>query len=220
MAGTAGLVFHVVNRGVKRSQIFDSPTDYYTFLSLLGAAQRRTSMSCLSYCLMPNHFHLVLRPDQDGQLSQFMFWLLTKHARVVHSRRGTRGTGHVYQGRFKSIPVASDPHFLRLCRYVEGNPLRAHLVDRAEQWSWSSLAQRNGLRRPVKLSDWPVAVPGDWNELVNVESQRETKEIRQSIQRNCPYGPAGWREQIASSLGLKGTIRPLGRPQSKPGIFS
>ena len=221
LAGTAGIVFHVINRGVRRSRLFDSPTDYYRFLVLLGQAQRRTGMRCLCYCLMPNHFHLVLWPGRDGQLSQCMFWLLTKHARLVHARRGTRGTGHVYQGRFHAIPVATDEYFLRLCRYVERNPLRADLVDRAERWPWSSLAQRAGLRRPVGLTNWPVAPPADWLDLVNGTPRADVDEIRQSILRNRPYGPENWREQMATLLGLQGSVRPLGRPRkAKPGIFS
>jgi putative transposase len=220
-AGTAGLVFHVINRGVKRSALFDSPSDYYRFLALLGQAQRRTGMRCVCYCLMPNHFHLVLWPERDDQLSQCMFWLLTNHARVVHARRGTRGTGYVYQGRFKAIPVASDQYFLNLCRYVERNPIDAFLVAQAEAWPWSSMAQRAGQKRPLKLTDWPVPRPADWCRLVNAEMGQEVEDIRRSIGRNRPYGPEEWRERIAAKTGRMGSLRPIGRPRkAKPGIVS
>jgi putative transposase len=219
-AGTAGVVFHVLNRGVRRMTLFESPTDYYAFLALLARAQRRVPVSLLSYCLMPNHFHLVLLPEGDRDLSSFMFWLTMLHSLRWHALHGTRGTGPVYQGRFKALPVQTDSHFLRLCRYVERNPLRANLVTRAEAWPWSSLSQRLGLRRPVRLSPWPVEIPHDWTVLVNADrGESETHEIRQAVRRSVPYGSEGWREQMGTTLGLTGRIRPMGRPKAKPGVL-
>jgi putative transposase len=195
-------------------QLFDSPSDYQRFLELIGRAQRRTPVQLMAYCLMPNHFHLVLRPLVDGHLSGFMHWLSTKHTQGWQAAHACIGTGCVYQGRFKSIPVCSDAHFLRLCRYVERNPLRAGLVKTAETWLWSSLAQRQGLRRPVRLAEWPVPRPDGWVETVNLEMMNtETEEIRSAIRRNSPYGDKVWREQTGTRLGLMGTIRPIGRPK-------
>ena len=195
-------------------QLFDAPTDYYRFLELLGRAQRRTPLQLMAYCLMPNHFHLVIRPLVDGQLSTFMHWLSTKHTQGWQATHGCIGTGCVYQGRFKSIPVCSDAHFLRLCRYVERNPLRAGLVADAEDWPWSSLSQRQGLRRPVRLGEWPVPQPNAWIGFVNEEVENaETEEIRSAIRRGSPYGSQAWREQMGTRLGLMGTIRPVGRPK-------
>ena len=220
--GTAGTVFHLLNRGTRRMRLFESADDYYQFLALLARAQRRTPVETLAYCLMPNHFHLVIRPTDDGQLSRFMHWLSSAHAQRWQAAHDTRGFGHVYQGRFKSIPVQSDSHFLRLCRYVERNPLPAGLVSRAEDWLWSSLSQRAGLRRPVRLDPWPVAIPKNWNALVNEDvDPRETEVIRQAIRRGAPYGAEGWREQMATTLGIVGSIRPVGRPRkSGPGVIS
>src|SRR5262245_49859845 len=99
-------------------QLFDSPSEYYRFLELLGRAQRRTSVDVLAYCLMPNHFHLVMRPTIDGQLSKLMHWFSTKHCQSWQAIHQSIGTGCVYQGRYKSLPVSKDGHFLRLCRYV------------------------------------------------------------------------------------------------------
>jgi putative transposase len=213
---TAGIIFHVLNRGARRMRVFDSPGDYYRFLELLGRAQRRTQLELLAYCLMPNHFHLVARPAVDGQLSNFMHWLCTKHAQGFQAIHGTEGTGCVYQGRFKAIPVSSDLYFLRLCRYVERNALQASLVDRAESWQWSSLAQRQGLRRPVRLSTWPIPIPEGWLDYVNEEvAPTEVQEIRTAVRRGSPYGPEEWREQMGTRLGLMGTIRPIGRPKTK-----
>jgi putative transposase len=217
--GTGGLVFHVLNRGVRRMRLFDRPGDYRDFLDLLAAAQSRTPMPCMAYCLMPNHFHLVLRPQQDADLSTFMFWLTLKHSRRWHAAHATSGTGAVYQGRFKAIPVSADAHFLRLCRYVERNPVRSGLVRSAEDWPWSSLAQRLEGRQHVRLVEWPVSRPDAWLELVNGEDTKETEEIRAAVRRSSPYGPELWRQLLARRLGSQRSLRPIGRPRkSKPGF--
>ena len=203
-------------------QLFDRKGDYQDFLEIFAKAQRRRPIRCLAYCLMPNHFHFVLWPREDDELSDFMFWLTTTHSKHWHRCHGTGGTGHVYQGRFKSIPVSADNHFLRLCRYVECNALRAALVDRAEAWPWSSLHQRSGGSQPVKLTEWPVARPPDWLELIQTERDTGTdvSEIREAIRRNSPLGPQIWKELLAARLSLQRSVRPLGRPKKpKPGII-
>lgn len=218
---SAGIVFHVFNRSVRRMTLFESPTDYYAFLSLMGQAQRHTSVSLLGYCVMPNHFHLVLRPEADDQLSKFMFRLCMNHSLRFHATHGSRGLGHVYQGRFKAIPVAVDHHFFRLCRYVERNPVEARLSARAEDWPWSSLSQRLGRRRPVRLDPWPLPVPENWLDTVNAVAEAETAEVRKAVRRGAPYGPADWREQMGTLLKLSGKLLPMGRPKKKkPGVLS
>ena len=94
-------------------------------------------MPVQAYCLMPNHFHLVLRPRADGDLSRFMQWLLTSHVRRYH--RHYHSSGHVWQGRFKAVPIQDDEHLLTVLAYVEANPLRARLVPKGTDWLWSSL---------------------------------------------------------------------------------
>lgn len=217
---TGGLVFHVLNRGVRRLAVFDRPGDYREFLEAIRAAQLRTPMRCLAYCLMPNHFHFVLWPRHDGDLSAFMFWLTTKHTRRWHASHGTRGTGAVFQGRFKAFPVSADDHFLRLCRYVERNPVRANLVATAQDWPWSSVAQRLGRPSPVRLDEWPVARPDGWLDVLNGgEEPSQTEQLRQAVRRSAPYGSELWCELLASRLGIQKSIRPLGRPKkSKPGL--
>lgn len=195
-SGTAGVVFHVLNRGVRRLRLFDHPQDYLAFCRVFHEAQARIPLRCLAYCLMPNHFHLVLWPQADTELSDFMGWLTTTHSKRWHAWRETAGTGHVYQGRFKAFPVCSDMHFLRLCRYVERNAVRAGLVARAEDWPWSSLAQRAGRESLIALTEWPVARPADWLDLVQLDVADETQDLRQSLHRSSPYGPDGWRLQI------------------------
>lgn len=208
------MVFHVLNRGVRRLRLFDQPGDYKAFLSVFREAQERIPVRCLAYCLMPNHFHLVQWPGTDTEMSAFMAWLTATHSKRWHAWRGSAGTGHVYQGRYKTFPVASDINFLRLCRYVERNALRSGLVARAEDWPWSSLAQRAGNQSPVSLTEWPVTRPPDWTELVQLDVVDETQELRQAIKRSSPYGPAGWRFQIATELHLSSSLVPIGRPRT------
>jgi putative transposase len=126
-----------LNRGNARAEVFHAPTDYDAFLDAVAEATLRVPMRTLAYCLMPNHFHLVVWPVGDGDLSRWMHWLTTAHVRryLAHYRH----SGHVWQGRFKAFPAQDDGHLLTVLRYVERNPLRANLVARAEDWPWSSL---------------------------------------------------------------------------------
>ncbi len=103
-----GYAYHVINRGNGRTTVFHKAPDYEAFLSLLGEAKKRRSVKVFCFCLMPNHFHLVLEPAHQTALSQFMQWLLTTHVRRYHKHYGS--SGHVWQGRYKSFPVQRDEH--------------------------------------------------------------------------------------------------------------
>src|SRR6185436_17517799 len=103
----------------------------------------RIAIRILKFCLMPNHWHLLLWPYADGDLSRFMHWLCVTHTQRWHRRNGTSGTGHIYQGWYKAFPVESNSHLTTVAKYVERNALRARLVPKAEEWKWSSLHQRN-----------------------------------------------------------------------------
>lgn len=209
---TAGVICHVLNRGVRRLRLFDESQDYLAFCRVVREAQARVPVRCLGYCLMPNHFHLVLWPQTDTELSAFMSWLLTTHSKRWHAWRQTAGTGHVYQGRFKAFPVSCDTHFLRLCRYVERNAVRAGLVSRPEHWPWCSLAQRAGGESLVMLTDWPVERPPDWLELVQLDVTDETREVRHAVRGSTPYGPEEWRLKITEELQQSTSATP--RPRS------
>jgi putative transposase len=161
--------------------------------------------------VMPNHWHFLLSPTVDGELSRFMHWLTTTHARRWQTKRGLDGQGAVYQGRFKAIPVSTDNHFLRVCRYVERNALRASLVERAEDWNWSSLSRRTVAGSQIPLSTWPVARPSDWVCFVNtVQTHAELDDIRVAIRRCEPFGDEAWKEAVKLRLGL--LVRKRGRP--------
>ena len=210
---TGGYVFHALNRGVGRSTIFFHDSDYDAFERVLQEAQREIPMRILSYALMPNHWHLVLWPEGDEDLSAFMHWLTLTHTQRWHKAHESVGTGPIYQGRFKSFPVETDDHFFTVCRYVERNPLRANLVTRAESWRWTSLWQLHNARCDVSLAAWPAARPSRWIEYVNsVETEAELHALRNSVSRGAPFGNTNWRRETARRLGIESTLRLRGRP--------
>lgn len=137
-----GWVLHVLNRGNARSEIFEDDGDYLAFEAVLGETVERLSMRLLAYCIMPNDWHMLVWPREDGDLGRFMQRLTVTHVRRWHLHRHSVGHGHLYQGLYKSFPIQQDAHFLTACRYVERNALRANLVERAEDWRWSSLTVR------------------------------------------------------------------------------
>lgn len=187
----AGTAQHVLNRGNNRMRIFQKDADYQAFLRLMAEAQQKTPMPMLAYCLMPNHFHLLVIPDSAAALSAYMQWLTNAHVRRYHAHYGTRGTGHIYQGRYKNFSVQTDRGLLDVWRYVEGNALRAGLVRHAEDWRWSSLSTDNSIERPT-LTESPVQRPVGWVEFVNeriVDS--DLKAVRRAIRRNTPYADRG-----------------------------
>ena len=211
IAATAGIIFHVINRGVRKLKLFDHDADYRAFLVTLSESLARFPVHMYAYCLMPNHFHLVCSPSQDGQLSDFMRLLTLTHSKRWHAARGTTGTGCVYQGRFRSFPVQPDHHFLTVCRYVERNPMRAGLVKRAEDWRWSSLSQRCKNCQSIELTEWPVPAPPNWMAVVNdVENGAEA--VRTSIRRGRPFGDDNWVSTAAARLGLQPSVGAIGRP--------
>lgn len=116
-----GEVYHVLNRANARVQIFDNNKDYKKFEEVLEEAVNEYDMPLLAYCLMPNHWHLVLHPKADGDMQKFMSWLTNTHTRRWHVAKETVGQGHLYQGRYKSFIIQQDNHLLTVLRYIERN---------------------------------------------------------------------------------------------------
>ena len=218
-----GLVYHVLNRASGKRTIFESERDYLAFERILSEVQQRIPMRILAWCVMPNHWHLLLWPHEDGELSKYMRLVTLTHTQRRHAHRGTAGTGHLYQGRFKSFVVQSDRHFLAVARYVEANALSAGLVDRAEDWRWGSRwhAQRDHADTAPEIHAWPLAEPADWVAYVNqLPPSGETRDLRRCAQRGTPYGDEAWVAGAAEELGLQSTLRPRGRPAKEPDPFS
>ena len=205
-ASVGEMCYHVINRGNARQEVFRKDEDYKAFIKLFNDACGRIAMRMLGYCVMPNHFHLVLWPHSDGDLGKWMQWLLTAHVRRYHHHY--KSSGHVWQGRFKAFPIERDDHLLTVLRYVERNPLRAGLVERAQDWPWSSLSR--------SLCPLPVSRPLNWIDWVNQpQTEAELEQLRRSVNRGTPYGSADWVQRIASALGLEASLRPQGRPKKQ-----
>ena len=209
-------VYHILNRANARVQIFDNDKDYLDFEKILQEAVERFDMRLLAYCIMPNHWHLVVYPKQDGDLSKFMGWLSNTHTRRWHATKNTTGQGHLYQGRYKSFICQQDDHFITLMRYVERNAKKANLCKLAQDWKWSSIWRReNGSADQKKiLSDWPVDVQENYLELVNqaLETDKE-KIIDTTIEKGNPYGDSDWMAKVVKKFGLEQTLRGVGRPR-------
>jgi putative transposase len=213
---TGGLAYHVLNRRVGRLALFEKPADYLAFENILKEAHDRTDVRIAAYCLMPNHWHLLLWPRSDGELSEVMRWITVTHTQRWHAHHHSSGSGPVYQGRFKSFPVQTDEHFITVARYVERNALRAKLVDRGEEWRWSSLFQfkQNGAPGFNFLTQWPMERPQNWIEFVNApDNASELDDLRSSAQRGRPFGNEDWVMIIAKRLGLESTMKSRGRPK-------
>lgn len=209
-------VYHVINRAVMRLEIFSTPEDYRLFEKLLASAAEETGMRILAYTLMPNHWHLLLYPVDDGDLGLFMHRLTNSHTRQVHSRTGTIGHGPVYQGRYKSFLIQDDPHLLTVLKYIERNPVRAQLVSRAEEWQWGSAwrrVHRTSAQRKL-LAQSPVLLPEEYVSWINVaEQSEELKCIRTSVNKGAPFGKASWKEKMTDRFSLGATLRNPGRPR-------
>ena len=206
----------MLNRAVARLPLFRKEADYAAFERVLLEAYERHPTRILAWCLMRNHWHFVIWPREDGELTAFLRWLTHTHVMRWHVSHGTVGCGSLYQGRFKSFPVQQDEHFLTVCRYVERNALAAGAVDRAQDWRWGSLWVRGhgDERLQALLSEWPVDRPGNWVATVNRPmSAKEEEKMQTCIARNRPFGSDTWQKRTANRLGLTASIRREGRPK-------
>ena len=210
-------IYHALNRANARVQIFDNDKDYQIFENILEEAVKKFDMRLLAYCIMPNHWHLILFPKQDGDLSKFMSWLTNTHTRRWHTSKKTIGEGHLYQGRYKSFLCQKDDYFLTLVMYVERNAKKANLCNSAHDWQWSSIYRRESGSAEQKeiLSDWPCKMPENYLSLVN-KNQRSEEEynIENSITKGNPFGDSGWVRKIVKDYGLEQTLRIVGRPKN------
>src|SRR5436305_874389 len=188
-----GMIYHVLNRAGARLPLFRKDADYEAFERVMAEAMRLHPTRLLSYCLMPNHWHLVLWPRATGELSAYMRWLSNTHVRRWRQHWHSVGQGHVYQGRFKSFPVQDDRHYLTLLRYVEANPLRAGMVRRAEHWRWSSLSAARTPDGRTLLHEGPLPKPRDWDKIVNEPLEAQAlAAARASVKRGRPFGDPAW----------------------------
>jgi putative transposase len=213
-------VYHVINRGNNRQDVFHKDEDCEAFLRALVELKARKPFELYGYCLMRNHFHLLLRP-RETSISRIVQSLLVSHTQRYHKHY--RSGGHVWQGRFKSPVIQTDEHLLTVLRYIEANPLRAKIVRRAEAFPWSSylvhgLGEASELVDPLvlydELSPYPKIRQRKWEEKVHCPLEEAVEAaIRRSTATGLPYGDRPWVARLAKKLDLDLTIRPRGRPR-------
>lgn len=212
---SANICHHVLNRANGRAAVFETAGDYAAFLEVMVEASARIPLRLLAYCLMPNHFHLVVWPRQEGELGRWMAWLMTTHGRRYHAHHGTSGC--LWQGRYRAFAIQDDDHLLTVMRYVERNPVRAEGlgIRNAATWPWSSASACPCSGRVVarpEIHPAPVYRRPDWLAWVNEPlTPSEHAAIRRSIERNSPFGDSAWTSSTAQRLGLAHTLAPLGR---------
>ena len=173
-----GEYHHVINRGNVRATLFFRAEDYQTFIRLLAAAADKYPIGLVGYCIMPNHWHLLLRPASQPDMSRALHWMTSLHANQWSREHGRQGLGHVYQSRFLSVPVQAGLSLSRVLRYVERNASAAGLASRAEAWPWGSAYQRLiGGQLPTLLPQ-PFLPEPEWRTFLNMTDRIRTFETR------------------------------------------
>jgi putative transposase len=179
-------IHHIVNRGNDKKIIFPEPIDYGSFLTLLREARERYPVKLYAYCLMPNHFHLVVQAEGLKALSAYMHFVQRSHACDLRACDRSRGHGHIFQRRYWNKLVEGDGYFLTVIKYVEANPVRAGLVDWAADWEWSSLWDRVTGQRDL-LQPSGLWLPDGWPTIVTVPLQvADLERIRRPKKRGRP----------------------------------
>ena len=192
-----GAVYHVTTRGNRREPIFENDSDRATLMRILGDAMLRFDARLLAFCLMGNHYHLVLC-TQRANLSQVM-----RHVNGVYTqsfnRRHTK-VGHVFQGRFKAILVDRDAYLLEVCRYVDLNPVRARLTDDPTAWRWSSCRMHLGMDESPAWLDSAVLlaylIGRDVRSVQDLQAARQLYAESVAAGRDTPLWEQALRQQI------------------------
>lgn len=210
-ANAGGYIYHVSNIAAGRKRLFRDAADYAGFLEALAAAKDAVRMRILGYCLMPDHWHLVVWPRKDGDLSRFVLRVATAHIHRYRDRHHIEAGERLYAERFRSFPIQNDEHLLDILRYIESNAVRAKLAKRPGQWAWSSLKMRGETNGLVEAS--PVKLPRDWPANVAEPLAEKLVAMQTCRRRSRPYGTEVWTRRTADRLGLGFSLRPQGRPR-------
>jgi len=211
-----GALYHVTSRGDRREPIFDDDHDRETFLDILASVAKRHHLLCHAYCLMDNHYHLLIETP-GGNLSSGMRQLngvyTQRYNRIHHT------VGHLLQGRFKAIVVEKDSYLLGVSRYIVLNPVRAKVVSSPGEWKWSSFRATAGLERPREFLsiDWVLSqfhhnareAQNLYREFVisGMEKESPWRELKGRI----ILGRDGFVDTIQALLGKKRIIKEIPR---------
>lgn len=198
-----GIPHHVTQRGNGRQRTFFKEGDYALYLDLLAAAAERAQVEIWSYCLMPNHVHIVLLPGDSDGLWRTFGDLHRRYTGFINARRRT--TGHLWQGRFGSVAM-DEPHFVAALRYIALNPVRARLVKRPEEWHWSSTRALiagaddhvvNVAPALERTGDFAAFLGEDFDEALTYAALRKAESVGR------PVGSPEWLEDMEARTGRK-----------------
>lgn len=196
-----GAPHHVTQRGNRRQQTFFSDGDYLRYLQLAAEWCAKAEVECWGYCLMPNHVHLILTPKRESGLRAALSPLHQRYTRSINLRE--RWTGYLWQGRFASFPMDGD-YFVQASRYVGLNPVRAGLVERAQDWPWSSVRAHLSGRDDALVRTEPLrlSVRADLPRFFEADVAAESaKKLRRAAATGRPLGGAAWLKALEKSLG-------------------
>lgn len=208
---TGNQYYHLLNRGNGGQVAFHEGEDFCAFLDLIEMACKRYPVQLYSFCVLPNHFHLLVKPEKGEDLSRWMQWLTTSHVRRYHKKHAS--SGHVWQGRYKSFLVKDDEHLLAVARCIERNPVAVGLVTSANDWRWSSHGVRIG-DRGYGVALAPLLLPNGWTDMVDQPiAAQEFDRWSQSLKRQRPYGDESWQMDVCEQHGLESTMKNRGRPR-------
>lgn len=214
LAGSGGFVFHVMNRSARQLTLFDRPFEYEMFLQVLADADTACPMRLLEYCVMPNHWHLLVWPERDDQLSRYMRWITGVHAQRWRQSRGQPGKGAVYQGRYRWVAVQDGAHYDVARRYIQQNPVRAQFVACQEDWRWSSASSAPIHVRPT-LALGPVSLEGCDKDRVDRLLDAETAhQMRTSLKSGQPFGDPQWSVALEVRTWLMAVLETHSKAQA------
>ncbi len=212
----AGFPHHVTQRGNRREPVFFDDEDRLVYLAWLKDYADQHQVEVLAYCLMPNHIHLIAVPATNDGLQLALKPLHMRYAQRINRQR--QWSGHVWQGRFFSSPL-DDAYLWTALRYVECNPVRAGLIEHAQDYRWSSAAGHCGLRQDALLrtdSPWQrqLATVTDWSAwLAQVDDANALNTLRLHANKGLPCGDEGFVTKLGDLLGRPLAPRPRGRPR-------
>jgi REP element-mobilizing transposase RayT len=213
-----GAVYHVTSRGNAKQAIFFDDEDRGRFLDVLRVVVERFNWLCHAYCLMKNHYHLLIETPH-GNLSKGMRELNGVYTQGFNQRY--RRVGHLFQGRYKAILVEKDNHLMSLCRYVVLNPVRIGLIRRPEQWRWSSYRATIGLMKEPSFltTDWILS---QFDRRKRVAMEKYRRFVMEGIDKESPwetlkgqifYGTDEFIKRLGGLLDEKGETKEVPRVQ-------
>jgi putative transposase len=207
-------IYHIINRGNRREAVFHDNYDYEKFLKLIIESKEKYAIKIYAYCLMPNHFHLVIYTKYADSLSQAMHWISSSYVRYYNKRYNI--SGHLWQGRYKSFIVQEDSYLLVLLKYVEANPKRARIVKDCIDYKYSSANNRIKNNENLITDEVPILLPDDWYAYINSDEKiTDIESIRNCINRQAPLGDKNWKYMVSKQYNLESTMNPRGRPKKE-----